>query len=132
MILAAAGPYLYVATSGGVWRRPLAEMVTEVQLAREQVPVEFRLEQNYPNPFNPKTRIQYTVGGTRDLVLGASKTRLVVFDLLGRQVATLVNEVKPPGSYEITFDGSGLSSGVYFYRLTAGNFVETRRMLLMR
>jgi hypothetical protein len=104
----------------------------------------YALAQNYPNPFNPSTRIKYTVGGVRDQGpgageagagvsgLGTSKTSLIVYDLLGRQVAVLVNERKSPGSYEVSFDGRGLSSGVYFYRLTAGPYVASRKMLLVR
>ena len=92
----------------------------------------FCLEQNYPNPFNPFTIIKFTVGGAGDWGLGARKTMIVVYDVLGRQVATLVNEVKAPGSYEVRFDGTGLSSGVYFCRMQAGPFVQTRQLLLLR
>ncbi len=95
-------------------------------------PTVFRLDQNYPNPFNPSTMIMYTVGGTRGSGLGTRKTMIVVYDLLGRQVATLVNEEKAPGFYEVSFDGSGLASGVYVYRLTAGSFVETKKMILVK
>jgi cyanophycinase len=97
----------------------------------------FTLAQNYPNPFNSSTRIKYTVGGAGeagagDWGLGARKTMLVVYDLLGRQVATLVDEKKAPGSYEVSFDASGLASGVYFYRMTAGSYVDTKKLLLIR
>jgi hypothetical protein len=102
------------------------------------------LAQNYPNPFNPSTRIKYTVGGAggqgpgagetgaRNQGPGASKTSLIVYDLLGREVAVLVNEKKAPGSYEATFDASGLASGVYICRLAAGSYVASRKMLLVR
>jgi N-acetylneuraminic acid mutarotase len=104
------------------------------------------LEQNYPNPFNPSTRIKYTVGvasgewrvtsadgrGTGDGGRGASNVRLVVYDLLGKEVAVLVNEKKQPGTYDVPFDGSGLASGAYIYRLTAGKYVESRKMLLLK
>jgi hypothetical protein len=89
------------------------------------IPEEFMLAQNYPNPFNPRTGIRFQV-------LGVSDVKISVFDLLGREVALLVNEKKTPGSYEVQFDGSGLASGVYFYRLTAASFVQTRKMLLVR
>lgn len=92
----------------------------------------FQLSQNYPNPFNPKTSIKYTVGGTKGQGPGISKIRLVVYDLLGREVAVLVNEPKAAGSYELTFDGSGLASGMYIYRLTAGSFVQSRKMVLVK
>jgi hypothetical protein len=89
------------------------------------LPGQFALEQNYPNPFNPSTVVRY------QLPL-ASNVRLVVYDLVGREVSTLVNEREGPGSYEVKFDGSGLSSGVYFYRLTADNLVQTRKLVLLR
>jgi mannan endo-1,4-beta-mannosidase len=102
-------------------------------VGREQtVPVTIRLEQNYPNPFNPTTVIEYSIAGARDQGLGFSDVRLSVYDLLGREVAVLVNERKPAGSYETQFNGKGLASGVYFYRLTAGGFTATKAMVLAR
>ncbi len=98
----------------------------------EDAPREITLSQNYPNPFNPLTIIKYTVGENRDWGLGARGVSLVVCDVLGREVALLVNERKPPGQYEVSLDGSGLSSGVYIYRLTAGSFVQSRTMLLVK
>ncbi len=89
------------------------------------LPVEFALEQNYPNPFNPVTTISYQLPVT-------SPARLVVHDMLGREVAVLVNERKDPGAYEVKFDGSGLASGVYLYRLTAGSLVQTRKMVVVK
>ncbi len=96
-------------------------------------PLAFALAQNYPNPFNPSTVITYTVGSggggrTRSAVL----TRLQVFDLLGRHVATLVDDMKAQGEHEVRFDAAGLATGVYLYRLSAGGFVETRKMIVMR
>ena len=88
-------------------------------------PDRFELGQNYPNPFNPTTVISYQLPV-------ASDVRLAVFDLLGREVATLVNEKKEPGSYTVTFNGSGLSSGVYFYSLQSGSYIQTRVLLLLR
>jgi subtilisin family serine protease/photosystem II stability/assembly factor-like uncharacterized protein len=95
------------------------------------VPQVFSLEQNYPNPFNPTTVIKYTIGGTRGWGLGVSDVKLVVYDVLGREVAVLVNERKAPGEYQVRFDGAGLASGVYFYRLTTNAFEATRKMLLI-
>ncbi len=89
------------------------------------VPKVFNVEQNYPNPFNPRTGIRFQVPGVSDVTLA-------VYDLLGREVAVLVNEKKPAGTYQATFDGSGLASGMYIYRLKAGAFVESRTMLLLR
>jgi len=96
------------------------------------LPHQVELYQNYPNPFNPVTVIEYAVGGNRGQELGTSDVRLVVCDILGRDVAVLVNERKVPGSYEVKFDASGLPSGVYFYRLTAGDFAQTRKLLLVK
>jgi hypothetical protein len=98
----------------------------------EGIPATFELKQNYPNPFNPLTVIKYTVAGAGGQRPGASRTMLVVYDVLGRQVATLVDEMKAPGTYEVRFDGSGLASGVYIYRFTAGSFVQTRKMILLK
>src|SRR5512140_2137814 len=94
-------------------------------VARSENPLQYTLEQNYPNPFNPLTIIKYTIAGAGIQGPGASKIRLVVYDLLGREVATLVNEPRTPGSYEVTFDGARLSSGLYYYRITAGTFTQT-------
>jgi len=118
------GQYLFAATGQGVWRRRLSELVTSVQQSTG-APNRFTLEQNYPNPFNPATRIPFSVQGS-------GFTSLKVYDILGREVRTLVNEYLQPGSYEVTFDASGLASGVYLYRLQAGEFTQTKHMLLMR
>jgi hypothetical protein len=83
------------------------------------------LEQNYPNPFNPETGIRYQVSGVGDV-------KLAVYDMLGREVAVLVNERKAPGDYAVNFDGAGLSSGVYIYRLSAGESVQTKKMTLLK
>jgi len=88
-------------------------------------PDNFVLYQNYPNPFNPSTKIKYSIPQSSNVVIK-------VFDILGNAIATLVNEEKSIGNYEVQFDATGLSSGVYFYTLTAGNFVENRKMLLMK
>jgi len=86
---------------------------------------DFTLSQNYPNPFNPSTSIQYTVGSPHYVTLK-------VYDVLGNEVATLVNEEKPSGSYELEFDAEKLSSGVYYYRLKAGEFIQTKKMILLK
>lgn len=89
------------------------------------VPDGFTLEQNYPNPFNPATTISYQVQSQ-------SQISLKVFDLLGKEVASLVNDRQPAGTYAVRFDASRLSSGLYFYTLTAGNFIQTKKMLLLK
>jgi hypothetical protein len=88
-------------------------------------PGAFRLDQNYPNPFNSATVMSYELRVK-------SRVRLVVYDLLGREVATLVNEVKAPGTYTATWDGGRFASGMYFCRLAAGGYVQTRKMVLQR
>ena len=89
------------------------------------VPAEFKLHQNYPNPFNPITVISYQLS-VSGLVL------LKVFDVLGKEVATLINDVKPAGSYEVQFDASNLPSSIYFYKLSTDTFTETKKMVLIR
>jgi hypothetical protein len=92
---------------------------------RSSTPQGFSLAQNYPNPFNPATTIRYAIAAP-------CQVRLVVHDLLGRKVAVLVNEPMVPGSYEARFDAAGLAGGVYFYSLTAGTNVVSRKMTLVR
>jgi hypothetical protein len=94
-------------------------------------PTVFQLEQNYPNPFNPTTKIRYAIPLLRAEERGWS-TILKVYDILGNEVATLVNEEKPSGYYEINFNASGLASGMYFYKLQAENYSETKKMILLR
>ena len=110
---------------------------------RENLVTEFKLNQNYPNPFNPSTRIQYQISPGTQLTQGAgsnSHVSLKVYDILGNEIATLVNEYKPTGSYEVEFSARGgqesgirnLASGIYFYQLKAGDYLETKKMLLLR
>jgi len=90
-----------------------------------ETPSAFSLSQNYPNPFNPTTKIKFDVVRVGDV-------KIVVYDVMGREVQTLVNESLKPGTYEASFDGSALNSGVYFYKLVTDNFVETRKMILLK
>jgi hypothetical protein len=99
--------------------------VTGIDAGRSRIPTAFGLEQNYPNPFNPSTTIHYGLPNKTD-------AQLSVFNTLGQQVARLVNGDMEAGYHEVKFNGSGLSSGVYFYRLQAGSFVETRKLILVR
>jgi photosystem II stability/assembly factor-like uncharacterized protein len=100
---------------------------TAIDYLTADKPLNFSLAQNYPNPFNPATTIKFVIPvGTRH---GVS---LQVFDLLGRRIATLMNETKDAGEYSARFDASSLPSGVYFYRLTSGLFTQTKRMLLLK
>jgi hypothetical protein len=90
-----------------------------------ETPAKFELLQNYPNPFNPSTMIKYQMPAP-------GPVRLVVYDMLGREVAVLVNGKQEAGYHTATFDGSGLASVAYLYRLTAGSYTETRKMVLVR
>jgi hypothetical protein len=114
---------LYVATQdSGIYR----VFGLAVDVAKEpQLPKQCVLEQNYPNPFNPSTGIRFEISESRLVTLK-------VYDLLGRELATLVNERKPAGRYSVNWNATGLSSGVYFYRMRAGDFVETKKLLLLR
>jgi hypothetical protein len=92
-----------------------------------KLPTDFCVSHNYPNPFNPATTIRFTMAGVAALSGSegsASRVRLAVFDLLGREVAVLVNEKKQPGDYEVRFDGSGLASGVYILRMQQGSVLR--------
>ncbi len=94
-----------------------------------EVPKNFSLSQNYPNPFNPATKIKF------DLPEGNGDDRFVllkIYDVLGREVSTLVNQQLQPGTYEVNFDAANFESGVYFYKLTSGDFVETKKMILLK
>jgi hypothetical protein len=91
----------------------------------EKIPISFKLFQNYPNPFNPTTSIKYSVPSLQFTIIK-------VYDVLGNEIATLVNEEKSPGEYEVKFDASNLSSGVYFYQIKSGSFIQTNKMVLMR
>ncbi|MCH8033964.1 MAG: T9SS type A sorting domain-containing protein [Bacteroidetes bacterium] len=94
------------------------------------VPVEFNLFQNYPNPFNPSTKIRFTIPNVASSF--SLITTLVVYDILGNEITSLINKELPAGEYVFTFDASELSSGIYFYKLKAGSFIVTKKMILIR
>ena len=91
----------------------------------ERIPNDFMLSQNYPNPFNPVSKIKYRIPHR-------SMVKLQVFDILGNEISTLVNTEQTAGSYEVEFNGSNLASGIYFYRLNAGEFTSVKKMLLLK
>ena len=107
------------------WNIDLGGLITGVTPVTSKIPNKYVLEQNYPNPFNPVTKISFDLPKT-------GLVSLKVFDVLGKEVATLVNEVKNPGSYIVDFDGASLSSGTYFYRLESNGFVSTKKMMLIK
>lgn len=116
---------LYTSTQfNTVWKRPIAEIITGIQDAK-QIPVEFALSQNYPNPFNPTTTINYSVSKSNSVTLK-------VYNVMGKEVETLVNEQKAPGNYEVRFDASKLASGIYFYQLKSGSLVSTKKLVLLK
>jgi hypothetical protein len=124
--LAATATTLLAGTGGlGVWNRSLSELITGVSEHAENIPSGLALEQNYPNPFNPVTRIEYALPNEAHVTLN-------VYNVLGQVVATLVNQVEQAGYKTVQFDVKNLSSGLYFYRLSAGQFSETRKMLIVR
>ncbi len=118
------GDFVFAGTGGSIWRRKLSE-VTSISTRSPEVPRETSLSQNYPNPFNPSTTIRYGLPNR-------SHVTLIVFNTLGQQVAQLVNGDMNAGYHEVQFDGRGLSGGVYFCRLRAGDFMETKRLLLLQ
>jgi hypothetical protein len=117
--------FVYVGLNG-VQRRPWTDAVlTSAGPVPANQPVQYSLSQNYPNPFNPSTTISYSLPG-------ASHVTLTVFDMLGREVAVLVTDRRDAGVHEVRFDASGLASGVYLYKLQAGSFTQTRKLMLLR
>jgi hypothetical protein len=124
--------YIFAGTRGySVYRRPLSELVS-IQPISNEVPQSFSLSQNYPNPFNPSTKIKFDIPAPLNPPKGGTLTRIVIYDILGHEAATLVNEQLKPGSYEIKFDASGYSSGIYFYKIESGSFTETKKMILIK
>ncbi|HMD13731.1 MAG TPA: T9SS type A sorting domain-containing protein, partial [Bacteroidota bacterium] len=94
-------------------------------LGTPAIPSAFALQQNYPNPFNPSTKFSFSVPKT-------SQVSIKIYDVLGREVVTLLNEKKDPGEYTLTWTAASIPSGVYFYRMSAGNFVQTKKMVLLK
>ena len=111
---------IYRTTNGG-----LGGLVSVDDNAIEINPDKFSLQQNYPNPFNPSTIIKYQVPELTHLTIK-------IYDVLGNEIGTLVNEEKPAGEYEVEFDGDGLTSGIYFYQLRAGDYTDTKKMILLK
>jgi hypothetical protein len=120
---------LTIFSNAGISTVPLVgkggDPLVDVAPGNREIPSEFGLSQNYPNPFNPNADIRYQISEFRIV-------RLAVYDVLGHEVAVLVNEPKMPGTYQVRFDASGLASGVYFCRMNAGSFVATKAMVLVR
>lgn len=123
--IVASKKYLFAGTGSGAWRIPIADIATSVNDHRSQLPAQYALYQNYPNPCNPSTIISY------QLPMNTLVT-LKVYDELGRLVKTLVDDRQAAGTHSVTFNATSLSSGVYFYRLAAGSFVQTKKLVLIK
>ena len=114
-------------------KRRMEDMLLTTRTIRNEIgkseivslPEQYKLEQNYPNPFNPITVISYSIPNTANV-------KIKIFDITGREIRQLINEVKEAGRYEIKFDGSNLATGIYFYKLESGSFVSTKRMVLIK
>ena len=111
-----------VVTGGTISRTPITTGVEEFE---SSLPTQYALQQNYPNPFNPATTIEYSIPQQ-------SPVTVKIFDLLGREVAVLVNEEKDAGRYSVQWNAAAMPSGIYFYRLQTGQFTEAKRMILMK
>ena len=109
----------------GIWRRPLSEVITGVERETNNTPNKFFLYQNYPNPFNSTTKISFSIPED-------SFVRLKIFDALGREITTLISDQLITGEYSKDWDAAALTSGTYFYQLLAGNYKQTRKMILLR
>jgi len=109
----------------GIWRVPLSGVTEVKQNNNTIIPSGYKLEQNYPNPFNPTTKIEYSLPVE-------SHVKLEIFDVLGRKMLVLVNKNQKSGTHTVNFSASGLATGIYFYRLTAGKFIETKKLVLIK
>jgi photosystem II stability/assembly factor-like uncharacterized protein len=122
----------YVCGYGGRIFKTINGGAIKIKLIGENIPEKFQLYQNYPNPFNPSTIIKYMIAENGKWKTENGIVTLKVFDILGKEVATLVNEKQSAGVYEVTWDAAGYPGGVYFYKLTAGDFPEVKRMVLIK
>ncbi len=124
--LAIYNGYLFAGTNNnGVWWRSLSGIVTNVEKDHNELSLQFTISQNYPNPFNPATTIKYQI-------TNSSIVTLKIYDMLGREIETLVDGYKTAGEYKVLFNASNLASGIYFYRIHAGDFVETKKLILLK
>ena len=119
-----SGDTVWVVTEEAIYK-VWGSYVLPVNMISAKIPDDYKLFQNYPNPFNPLTTIGFQCSEFKEV-------SLKVYDILGREIAVLVNEPLAPGMYEVKFDGSRISSGMYFYRLHTNNYTETKKMSLLK
>jgi hypothetical protein len=118
--------YLFAGTIGdGVWKRPLSEIMTGIENSRDQVTLQYILNQNYPNPFNPSTTIRYEIPRQGHVTLK-------IYNIIGQEVETLIDEQRNAGRGEVVWNASRFSSGVYFSRFRAGEFTKTMKLILVK
>ena len=108
------------------------EKTVTVTIPQNDISQKFTLNINYPNPFNPTTEISYSISTEASLEEQLPVINLSIFDMNGKKIATLVNDIKSAGYYSVKWDASHVSSGIYFYRLQAGDFVDTKKMVFMK
>jgi len=116
---------MYVAAYTGLWYQNIDSLLTGVNSSSNIIPAEYKLSQNYPNPFNPSTKIEYQIPKE-------SNVQIKIYDFTGKEMMTVVNEMKSAGIYSVEFNAASLSSGVYFYKLQANGFESTRKMMLLK
>lgn len=119
--------YIFAGTAAqSIWRRGLSEIITSVNNNTPSIPQTYSLEQNYPNPFNPSTQIKFSVPENNSYI------NLTIYDIRGKEVSILIREKLNAGYYETEFNGSNLSSGIYFYKLVTDAYTETKKMILIK
>jgi hypothetical protein len=115
-----------------IWTRRLSEIIA-IEPISTVIPRQYYLSQNYPNPFNPTTKIKFDIAQhTRYSLLGGDRVSLKVYDIMGRELATLVNEQLLPGTYSVDWNASAFPSGIYFYKIISGDYTETKRMIFIK
>jgi len=119
------GNHIIAATSDGLWQRDTSEIIVGIETKEEILPESYALSQNYPNPFNASTNIHYSIPTP-------SRVTLKIYDVLGQQVETLVDEIKPAGHHTAAFSAAGLSGGIYFYKIQMDDRVQTRKMVYLK
>jgi len=117
--------YIYIGTENGIWSCPLSNLILDVKDNSIRTSLSYVLSQNYPNPFNPTTQINFSIPAS-------GHVELYIYDVLGREITKLVDKYQPAGYYSVEFNASKLSSGIYFYKLKSGSFVQTKKMLLLK